>query len=1099
MWKYKFNPLSWEFDLVGGNLDGLASLESQEEVDNDDLILVNDPDWNAKKVTVSQLIDQTIPDIYNNPTFKYNPNRRLRILTFGSSWFCCDNIYLNKILGNLWIKNEIHHYYMWHSQFNEWIMFYNHDFVTPFRWSDASRWTVVYKSIDWADWDIYYSHMTWSYSWATHISNEEYAQMWYDDIRNGKRDIVIVQQWAHQCCKPIYREHQDKFIKFIKEATSPDTVIWFNKTWTPAQSSAYLRSDAVHTVTNTVEWQHIFLQDHHDRVRDLMAKEWIYNVAPTGIVLQMMREYTDWNTASKDYCTDWLHPDNWLACFAINACLYEALIAPITGIPVKMCTWLPNASTIITPFNTSWYTEITSDKAFRIYDMIATAIAKRREIIPDEQRTATWWWIVDAYEWGTWWVSVATGPWNDALVANTLVIWPEPWYSIKSVKQNWMKITGSWYTYSVNMRQWENLFEVEFEKTSTPATTYTITPTVTDWFVVSCPTSTDANGTAVLVRANSNAVLPNSITVTGASYTWDASTWAIVLSSVTGNVSITVACVAPRAITYSTTNTYMLTAPTEVASTATIQFEPDTIAYDYPSSVTVTWATSNYDDTTWTITLSNPTSDVTVTINCPEKTVTTWSDYTVPSSLNTPLKSATITMDRFFLPFYVSSSTDLTRYRPYIKTPNYRWRGDWWTASIFIPAWHSITVHLANNTNTHQYAAVISKHAFAHVREYTTASQTEYRHSVLCINGVDTTEMLWATDTKSYTTIRPNPYYDYIQSVWTATWYFPYNTSNDFTYVNTNAFPVYVWIWVKQFAGGNMQPTDFTLTYQYTQLVTRNITTTITWWDLISNPTSMISTGTATITFAPTHLFKVYPTSVTVSWASYTYDDTTWTIVLSNPTSDVTVSITCPDNTVTENVATSIPTANLSNSVTTTVTWVRHLRFSWADPSSSRVSLTWWRYTEPAGSTYDWVYADWNLAALWIPAWKTITIHTSDTVKTTKYWVFLTNVKRVPWRISPRPSVIKRQWVINANETDLVSYDSTFFGAWDWYSTTQGSAYNASTFAEYFPYNKNNDYTFTNTYWYPVYVFIVFAWNATSTAIAPSDITVTYTYSTPTP
>lgn len=1092
MWKYKFNPLSWEFDLVGGDLDGLASLQSQDLLQNDDLILVNDDEWNAKNVTVSQLVSQTIPDIYNNTTFKYNPNRRLRILSFGSSWFCCNNIYLNYILWNLWIKNEIHHYYMGHSQFDEWIDLYNWN-NTPISWSERTRWTVVFKSVDWWDWDKYVANMSWTtYADKIDITIQEFADMWRDDIINGKRDIIILQQWAHQSCKPTYWENQDKYIKFVKEAVSPDTIIAFNRTWAPWTKWTWIAADAYHTATNTVSWQHIFMQDHTDRVRDLMSKEWIYNISPSWVVLQMIREYNNWDTSWYDLTRDNLHPTNWLPCFAINATLYQSIIAPITGIPIKQNTWLPDANTVRTPFSNSnaYWLPVTEEQALKIYNYIDTAIAKRREIIPDEHIATTWNALVDAYEWWSAWLSVSKWTFGNTLVSNTLAIWTEPWYSIKSIKQNGKSIPVNGNVYSVNMTFGWNLFEVEFEKTSTPSTTYTITPTITDWEVVMCPEETDTNWTTLLVRANSNAVLPNTITVVWASYTYDSSTWVIVLSSVTGNVSITVTCVAPRAITYSTTNTYLITAPEEAWASTTIQFEPGTIAYDYPSSVTVTWATSSYDSTTWTITLTNPVDDVTVTINCPEKTVVDWTAYTLGSEWFAAWRWWTITVDRFYLPYdYWTNTTRRWTWQP---VTDYKWTWDEWVVSaMFVPAWKKITVHVNNTwSTTHKFAAVALKYEYVPYR-LTSIPTYEYWQWTININGVDVTSMFDWTATKVTTQIRPNPYLNWYNQ---TSDYFPFNTNNDFEFTNTYDYPVYVQVWVTTSSLWSTSPENFSITYTYSTITTYDITTSINWWDLTQNPTSILSDWTATVKFAPTHLFKTYPSTVSVTWATSTYDDATWEIVLSNPTDDVTISINCPDNTVVENTPITIPLAQLHNDITTIVTWARHMFVNWSASTSTRVTWVWDR----VDNTSEYPYEDRAMAPCWIPAWKTITIHASNTHKTTKYAVWLFNQKSIAWIVMPRPNVVKRAWAVNANGIDLTAWN-TFFGRWDWYSETQTSAYTASTFADYFPYNSSNDYTFTNTYGYPVYLMVLFAGNATNTAMSTTDIDAYYTYSTPNP
>jgi len=1094
MWKYKFNPLSWEFDLVGGSLNWISSLDGKKELDGSEVLVINDSSWTAQKVTVDQLVDQTIPAIYNNSYFKKWPNHRLRILCYGSSWFSCNWLYLNKILANLWIKSEIHWYYMWHSQFDEWIKLYNWDY-SPISWSERTRWTVVYKSIDWAERDKYVANMSWTtYADKIDITIQEFADMWRDDVINGDWDIVILQQWAHQTCKPQYWANQEEYVKFLKASVNPDTIIWFNSTWAPGTNWTWINVDAnTPNTPNTVAWQHTFMQDHFDRVKDFMAQTWIYNISPSWVVLQMIREYTDWASSNGDLTKDTLHPTNWLPCFAINAALYQSIIAPLTWIPIKNNTWLPDTDTVRTAFSnwSSYYQAITDAQAQKIYQYIDAAIAWRFDIIPDEPSVTTWRWNIDATSWWVVWLSLDNWVFANSRASNTLLVSPNPWYSIKSIKQNWENITVDGNVYTVWMTFGSNLFEVEFEQTSTPWTTYTITTSVANWTYVS-PTSTDASGTSVLIKPNSNAVLPNSITVSWASYTYDSATWVVVLSSVTGNVTISATCLAPQEIVYNTSNVYMLVAPEEAWSSTTIQFEPDTIAYDYPSTVSVTWATlSSYDSSTWTIVITNPTTTVEVTINAPVKTLT----EDTPLSINkwyldwaidwSAWHYATITLERYFLPFTDSWSTRMY-YWEYVN--NYRWTNKTWLrALLFVPAGKRITVH---STDDYCYSAFVWKFDVAPQRTSSSSTQPEYWEWTLNANGYDVSWIMNWTDTVTMTRKENNPYRDN----WTTfADYFKWNKNNDFVYDNNTDAPVYVWIWYA-IQSGTLNKDNISVTYTISTPVTRSITTSISWWTLLQNPTSMLNDWTATIVFKPKHLFNQYPSSVTVNCATSCYDCTTWTITLTCPTDDVTVCIDAPHTTVTTWTPIELHTCDFAsgNCVTTTITWVRHIFVSWADPNSTRVSLA---NCVTDKTEADWDYAAWLCPRLWVPNGYSITLHTDDANCCTNYMYYAHNQERVPWRINPRPSCVKWWGAVNINGIDLTCcWTNTFFGKTDDYCCTMSSPYNASTFAAYFPYNVNNDAVFCNNTWEDLYIWIVWAWKASSCPYCAQCVSMTYQY-----
>nr|DAG04088.1 MAG TPA: hypothetical protein [Myoviridae sp. ctbEa13] len=116
---------------------------------------------------------------------------------------------------------------------------------------------------------------------------------------------------------------------------------------------------------------------------------------------------------------------------------------------------------------------------------------------------------------------------------------------------------------------------------------------------------------------NTNYKLPTSVNVTGAIQSWNASTGKLTLSNPTADVHVSATC---PIITYSITETLTNvtksgTHPTTInaGSTVTLKYTADA-NYELPNSVTVTGATSTWTKSTGTLTISNPTANVTVRV-----------------------------------------------------------------------------------------------------------------------------------------------------------------------------------------------------------------------------------------------------------------------------------------------------------------------------------------------------------------------------------------------------------------------------------------------------------------------------------------------------
>ena len=128
--------------------------------------------------------------------------------------------------------------------------------------------------------------------------------------------------------------------------------------------------------------------------------------------------------------------------------------------------------------------------------------------------------------------------------------------------------------------------------------------------------STPASSTLTFT-ANTGYNLPDNVTVTGAEFTWTKSSGTLVLSNPTGNVSVTVAGVAiSRTITATLTNVTAASGNATTIATGETKVLTYTAAsgYTLPDSVTVTGATGVWNKDAGTLTLSNPTGNVTFTI-----------------------------------------------------------------------------------------------------------------------------------------------------------------------------------------------------------------------------------------------------------------------------------------------------------------------------------------------------------------------------------------------------------------------------------------------------------------------------------------------------
>lgn len=149
--------------------------------------------------------------------------------------------------------------------------------------------------------------------------------------------------------------------------------------------------------------------------------------------------------------------------------------------------------------------------------------------------------------------------------------------------------------------------------------TYTITTNVTDGSYSGDTEIVETRTAQVTISPSSGYQLPVTITVTGATYSYDNTTGVVSLSAATGNVSITAVCVL-NPVSYTITTSISdgsYSGDTEIFQNNTAQVVLSAnLNYALPSSITVSGATYTYDSTTGIVALSAPTGNVTISATC---------------------------------------------------------------------------------------------------------------------------------------------------------------------------------------------------------------------------------------------------------------------------------------------------------------------------------------------------------------------------------------------------------------------------------------------------------------------------------------------------
>lgn len=149
---------------------------------------------------------------------------------------------------------------------------------------------------------------------------------------------------------------------------------------------------------------------------------------------------------------------------------------------------------------------------------------------------------------------------------------------------------------------------------------YTITESLSGVTATgSHPTTVPATSSTLLLTytAQTGYNLPSSVVVSGAVSTWNKDSGKLTLYNIDGDISITI---TGERITYAITEnltnvTKVGTHPTFIAYGATIALQYATASgYEFPTSVTITGADSDWKPVSGILTITNPTGPVTITI-----------------------------------------------------------------------------------------------------------------------------------------------------------------------------------------------------------------------------------------------------------------------------------------------------------------------------------------------------------------------------------------------------------------------------------------------------------------------------------------------------
>ena len=152
-------------------------------------------------------------------------------------------------------------------------------------------------------------------------------------------------------------------------------------------------------------------------------------------------------------------------------------------------------------------------------------------------------------------------------------------------------------------------------------TTYPIIVDVTKGLYIGNTVSGIEFNSRVIIIPNEGCDLPASVNVTNALYSYNNITGEIIISNPIGNVTITAQCIETHPLVINVQYGTYTGGGSTIKDNQTITFTviPSTggsIEYQLPNSISVINASYTWDDITGVGTISNPTGDVTVQVNC---------------------------------------------------------------------------------------------------------------------------------------------------------------------------------------------------------------------------------------------------------------------------------------------------------------------------------------------------------------------------------------------------------------------------------------------------------------------------------------------------
>ncbi|GEM_PF-403298 len=388
--------------------------------------------------------------------------------------------------------------------------------------------------------------------------------------------------------------------------------------------------------------------------------------------------------------------------------------------------------------------------------------------------------------------------------------------------------------------------------------------------------------------------LPDSVTVTGATYSYDSTTGKITLSEPTGNVTVTISCVAlvERTITVTVTNGSYSGAST-FTKTADITITPSS-GRELPTNISVTGATYTWNKTTGVISLSKPTADVVISVSCPVESNDSYIVVELNGTENWAFNNDNEPNKQGFYNCYLIDSAIVPANASLSLAtgiPTYAycsWGTDWMlndstpstgTSSKcfgYYAADPSIYFRFDSSiaTSVETFKQYLAAHPVTLYFLKAGKTAKTYTISGTVTNGSISGDTSIKEHGSASVTLTPSNGYDLPESITVSGAGYSYNKT---TGVITLTTPI--------------SDVTITATCPQVQTVERTITTNVTNGSA-SGPNK--ATGTATVTITPTSGYTL-PSTISVTGSTYTWNSSTGVVSLTGITADVTITVVCQD------------------------------------------------------------------------------------------------------------------------------------------------------------------------------------------------------------